>query len=94
MVRKFGGVFGPFAFLVALLHYALHPSGDVQSALWHAWTGMLVFTVLGLFFGLVAQRLADEMMTRLPDAAQDTPAEATPSEAGETNSDAPTESDT
>ena len=59
MGRIYGGILGLLAFQMTLLRGWFHRS-DLQSTLWTAWLGLLVFAAVGLVIGRVAGQIVQE----------------------------------
>ena len=59
MARIYAGILGPLAFLTALARGWLH-GGTLESQLWNAWTGLLVFAAIGCVVGWIANTVVED----------------------------------
>jgi hypothetical protein len=59
------GILGLIAFLTTLLRGWIH-GGDTESILWAGWLNLMLFSLIGLVIGWIADRIVEESVsTRL-----------------------------
>lgn len=59
MARIYCGILGLLAFLTTLARGWIH-GGDAESILWAAWLNLLLFCIIGLVIGWIAQQIAEQ----------------------------------
>lgn len=80
MARIYAGILGPLALLTSLAHGALHRRSQ-DAILETAWVSLVVFAVLGLGIGWIAQRVVDEEVRSRIAAESDAQEPASPGKA-------------
>jgi hypothetical protein len=59
VARTYAGVLGPLAFLVFVARGMLH-AWPIEKTLLMGWVSLLVFSLLGMVIGWIAQRTVDD----------------------------------
>jgi hypothetical protein len=55
----YGGILGLVAFLTTLARGWIH-GGDTESILWDGWLNLILFCIIGLVIGWIAERIVEE----------------------------------
>ncbi len=59
MAQTYCGILGLVAFLTTLARGWIH-GGDVQSTMWNGWLNLLLFSIVGVVIGWIAESIVDD----------------------------------